>query len=273
MAKYVIGVDGGTESLRAGVFDATGRPLAFAASPYPTAYPHPSWAEQDPDHWWAALGNAVREAVAQSGVKPTDIAALSVDTTCCTVVALDASGRHLRPALLWMDMRSAVQAGEVAACGAPELRVNGGGAGPVSAEWMVPKARWLKQRERGVYDAAHWICEYQVSRLGGGLCGVGLVIGLCHLAVGLLSEVAHCQLAPMCDTTATIPSPPKQDYLNYHLTGEMVASVNNVAIRWHASDGWPEELLARLDMAELRGKWPQRVVKLGERIGNGLTER
>jgi len=136
--RYVIGVDGGTESLRAGVFDsATGKPLAFAASPYPTTYPHPSWAEQAPDHWWTALGAAVRDAVVQAGVSPSDIAAISVDTTCCTVVALDQSGTPLRPALLWMDMRSAKQAAEVAGCGAPELRVNGGGAGPVSAEWMV----------------------------------------------------------------------------------------------------------------------------------------
>jgi hypothetical protein len=49
----------------------------------------------------------------------------------------------------------------VAACGDAALAVNGGGAGPVSAEWMVPKALWLKQRERATYDAAAHICEYQ----------------------------------------------------------------------------------------------------------------
>ena len=83
------------------------------------------------------MGAAVRGALAQSGAAPGDIAALCVDTTCCTVVALDDTGEPLRPALLWMDMRSAAQAGEVAASGAPELRVNSDGAGPVSAEWMA----------------------------------------------------------------------------------------------------------------------------------------
>ena len=43
---YVIGVDGGTESIRAGVFDLSGRPIAFAATPYKTNFPHPAWAEQ-----------------------------------------------------------------------------------------------------------------------------------------------------------------------------------------------------------------------------------
>lgn len=41
-------------------------------------------------------------------------------------------------------MRSAGQAARVAACGDEALAVNGAGAGPVSAEWMVPKALWLK---------------------------------------------------------------------------------------------------------------------------------
>jgi len=35
------------------------------------------------------------------------------------------------------------------------------GAGPVSAEWMVPKALWLQQQEPAVFDAATHICEYQ----------------------------------------------------------------------------------------------------------------
>ena len=46
--RYVVGIDGGTESLRAAVFDLQGRPRAFAAAPYPTNFPQPSWAEQIP---------------------------------------------------------------------------------------------------------------------------------------------------------------------------------------------------------------------------------
>lgn len=224
--RYVIGVDGGTESIRAGVFDPrTGRPVAFAARPYETSYPQPGWAEQRPEDWWQALGGAVRDAVAAAGIDDPcgpQVAAMCVDTTCCTVVALGADGAPLRPALLWMDMRSARQAAAVAACGAPELRVNGGGLGPVSAEWMVPKSLWIKENEPRVYERAATICEYQ-------------------------------------------------DYLNWRLTGEMVASRNNVAIRWHCSDGPPRELLRRLGALELLDKWPRRVAELGERIGSGLT--
>src|SRR5262249_23247550 len=95
--RYVIGVDGGTESLRAGVFDLQGRLRGFASSPYSTIFPQPSWAEQNPDDWWRAIGWAVRQAVQEAKIRPDEVAALSVDTTCCSVVALDAAGGSPRP--------------------------------------------------------------------------------------------------------------------------------------------------------------------------------
>lgn len=103
----------------------------------------------------------MKEAVAKAGISPSEVTALAMDTTCCTVVALDGDGRALRPALLWMDMRSAPQAERIAASGDPALIVNGAGAGPVSAEWMIPKALWIKENEPEIYEKAKYICEYQ----------------------------------------------------------------------------------------------------------------
>lgn len=221
---YVIGVDGGTESLRAGVFDLSGRPMAMASSAYPTCFPRPGWAEQEPEEWWRALGLAVRDAVARSGVPAGAIAAIAVDTTCCSVVALDGGGRPLRPALIWMDVRAGEEAAAVLATGDPALILNSGGRGPVSAEWMIPKALWLARHEPEVFAAAATICEYQ-------------------------------------------------DFLNLRLTGRRVASLGNVAPRWHyrkRAGGWPLSLLASLDLEGLAAKWPQEVLPMGAAIG-GLT--
>jgi ribulokinase len=159
--SYLIGIDGGTESLRARVFDLAGRCLGNAAAPYGTRFSAGARAEQDPEDWWAAAGKALRGAVVEAGVAPSQILALSVDTTCCTVVALDAEGAALRPAILWMDMRAAREAAEVLATGDPALAVNGNGTGPVSAEWMIPKALWLARHEPKLFEAAATICEYQ----------------------------------------------------------------------------------------------------------------
>ena len=58
--RYVLGVDGGTGGIRAGLFEiATGAPVGFADTPYETRYPHPGWAEQDPRAWWAGMASSV----------------------------------------------------------------------------------------------------------------------------------------------------------------------------------------------------------------------
>ncbi|MCC6867895.1 MAG: hypothetical protein IT522_03650 [Burkholderiales bacterium] len=158
---YVIGIDGGTESLRAHVFDLTGTSRGSAKAEYRTSFPAPGCAEQDPRDWWAALAHAVRGAVREAGVAPEAIAALALDTTSATVVPVDAAGEPLRPALLWMDIRAAAEADAVLATGAAALELNCAGAGPVSAEWMIPKALWLKRHEREFYDRAARILEYQ----------------------------------------------------------------------------------------------------------------
>ena len=159
--RCFIGIDGGTEGIRAGVFDATGRALTFASTPYTTTFPQPAWAEQQPQDWWAALGYSVRKAVNEAGVTADDVAALCVDTTCCSVVALDDRNEPLRPALIWMDVRAQAEAQQVAATGDAALCVNSGGRGPVSAEWMIPKALWLRQHEPALFAAARTVCEYQ----------------------------------------------------------------------------------------------------------------
>ena len=64
-----------------------------------------------------------------------------------------------------------------------------------------------------------------------------------------------------------------QDYLNFHLTGKRVASINNVSVRWHYGPGWggwARSMVENLGMPELLKKWPDTVLRLGEEIG-GLT--
>ncbi len=58
--QILIGIDIGTTSTKAVVFDSQGSMLAEAHQEYPTAYPHPNWAEQNPDDWWRALVSVVR---------------------------------------------------------------------------------------------------------------------------------------------------------------------------------------------------------------------
>ena len=55
---FVLGIDAGTGSVRAGIFDVKGRPVVFSSKEYSTVYPSPGWAEQNPDEWWKSLVEA-----------------------------------------------------------------------------------------------------------------------------------------------------------------------------------------------------------------------
>ena len=154
---YLMGIDYGTESVRVGIFDREGTPLAFASQTHALKHPRPGWAEQDPEEWWNGLAKATQEAKEKSGVAAEEIVGLSVDATTCTVVAVDRQDRILRPAIMWMDVRAVDEARTIQETGDPALKYSG--YTNVSAEWMPSKALWLKEHERETYDSAEHICE------------------------------------------------------------------------------------------------------------------
>ena len=165
---YLLGIDFGTGGARVGIFDPEGTPLVFSERQYTLEHPRPGWAEQDPDEWWSSLVAAVKGAMEESSISPEDIAGISVDAMSSTVLAMDENGRHLRPAIMWMDVRSSEQADRIAGTGSNALKYNGYGA--VSAEWGLPKALWIKENEPEVYREARHICDcgdWLIHRLTG----------------------------------------------------------------------------------------------------------
>ncbi|WP_066644383.1 FGGY-family carbohydrate kinase [Christensenella timonensis] len=155
--EYVLGIDMGTSSVKAGLFTLTGTPIAFADATYPLYTPRSGWAEQKTDEWWNAICKATRKLVDKSGVSPSAIMGMSVDTTCCTMLFLDRDRQPLRPAVMWMDVRASKQAKEITATGDPMLKYNG--YGNVSAECMPAKVLWIKQNEPEVWEKTGYICE------------------------------------------------------------------------------------------------------------------
>lgn len=151
-----LGLDVGTQSLRAALVDVRGQTLAFGVASIDTVYPRPTWAEQSPTQWWQAAAAATRDALRIANRSAEEITALGLDCTACTVVACAEDGRPLRPALLWMDQRAAAEAEAVSQTQDPILRYV---SGRVSPEWMLPKALWLKTHEPDNYGRADRIVE------------------------------------------------------------------------------------------------------------------
>ena len=88
--SYVIGVDVGSQSLKAVLVDEQGSMIAKASSSYGISYPSSGWAEQDPADWERALAESVRELRAKAGVGRADVRMLALACQVDGLVALGA---------------------------------------------------------------------------------------------------------------------------------------------------------------------------------------
>lgn len=105
MSEHLLAIDNGTQSLRAIIYDLQGNLIAKARVPFtPYFSEHPGWAEQDPEVYWGALVDACQQ-LWQQGVDRSAIKGVCVTTQRGTVINLDADGKVLRPAILWLDKR------------------------------------------------------------------------------------------------------------------------------------------------------------------------
>ncbi|HEY1452527.1 MAG TPA: FGGY-family carbohydrate kinase, partial [Roseiarcus sp.] len=161
MNKAYIGVDVGTLSARAGVFDSAGRLIASARRPIAIWRDPGEIVEQSSEDIWLAATSAVREAVEASGLPPDAIAGMGFDATC-SLVALDRDARPLsvnptgapeRDVIVWMDHRAAADADRINAGGQEALRYVGG---RISPEMHAPKLAWLaRHKPETIAKAGH----------------------------------------------------------------------------------------------------------------------
>lgn len=179
---FVIGIDVGTGSARAGVFDLRGRMAGTAAFPIRIWRPQADFVEQSSEDIWRAVSRAVKAALRESGVRPGDVLGLSFDATC-SLVAVDGEGRpvSLSPTgednqniIVWMDHRAAEQAHRLTRQAHPVIRYLGG---TVSPEHQIPKLMWVKKhlpksfaRAARFFDLPDWLCYRATGRDIRSLC-------------------------------------------------------------------------------------------------------
>ncbi|SEQ35006.1 FGGY-family carbohydrate kinase [Microlunatus flavus] len=166
----LLAIDLGTEGARVGAFTVDGEPLGSVHRGYRTTYPRPGWAEQDPEEWWSAVVDATRTLLAEPrSAAAGPVVALACATTASTVAVLDADGRPLRPAILWMDSRAWAQSAATTAL-LDEHPVLAWSGGSDAAEWLLPKAVWVAEHEPDVFARAGRVVEaidYLTFRLTG----------------------------------------------------------------------------------------------------------
>ena len=106
MGKLLLGIDIGTSACKVAVFDEDGTVLAQANKDYRVYYPESGWAEQDPEEWWSAICEGIKEILADKKVSADEICGIGVDGQSWSAIPVDRDGNVLDRTPIWMDTRA-----------------------------------------------------------------------------------------------------------------------------------------------------------------------
>jgi xylulokinase len=146
MEPLLLGIDVGTSSVKAVLLDQRGVLHASAQAEYPLHHIRPAWVEQNPEDWWRGTCAAVREALAKVPHGAERVLGLAISCQAPTLLALDRTGRPLRPAMIWMDRRAEAETVRLAEqIGADEIyRITGNRP---DAFYLAARLLWLRNHE------------------------------------------------------------------------------------------------------------------------------
>ncbi len=149
--RHLIGIDIGTSGIKTIIVDEGGGLAARAFAEIPLHTPRPNWAEQDPEDWWRAALNTVREAMDASGVAADSIAGIGLSGQMHSSVLLDEHDEVLRPSILWCDTRTTEQCRRITEQAGEENLVRWV-SNPALEGFTAPKLIWVRDHEPQVYD-------------------------------------------------------------------------------------------------------------------------
>lgn len=208
--EYLIGIDVGTTSVKAGLFTTDGELISRTATPYPTEHPQPTCVEQDPTQWVDALLAALRsfEPVVGRGV----VKSIGVTSQVNTHIFCDHQMNVLHPAIVWKDGRAATQAQAIDSRISDDQRMQWWGAPmPVDASHVLSRMKWMEETHPALWEqTAHVLLpkDFCIWQLTGELTtdpwsNIGLVNSELNYVAPLLALVdnAPSVLPPISNMT------------------------------------------------------------------------
>lgn len=127
-----------------------GKVIQTVSKDYPVDYPKPGWAEQNPEDWWNAASEGVREILAITGIEATDIQSIGLAGQMHGLVLLDSGSKVLMPALLWCDQRTKEECDYITETLGRNLSEYTGNKALTG--FTAPKVLWVKRNRPEVYE-------------------------------------------------------------------------------------------------------------------------
>ncbi len=237
-----VGIDVGTGSARAGVFDARGELLGSATKAIQTWKPQGDFVEQSSDDIWDICCEVVRSAIEEAGISVDEVKGIGFDATCSLValgsqgepVTVSPTGNDKQNVIVWMDHRAIEQTERINASNHDVLKYVGG---VISPEMQSPKLLWLKENLPDSWQRAAKFFD---------------------LPDFLTFKATGSETRSLCSTVC------KWTYLGHEKDGDELG-------RWDDSF-WREIGLEQI-VDENYTRIGTQIRPMGEAIGNGLTEQ
>ena len=142
--NYYIGIDLGTSAVKLLMVDDAGAIVKSTSREYPLYFPHPGWSEQNPEDWWNAVQDGLKELT--EGIDAGNIAGIGCGGQMHGLVILDRDDRVIRPAILWNDGRTAQEVDYLNNVIGKE-KLSALTANIAFAGFTAPKLLWVKKNE------------------------------------------------------------------------------------------------------------------------------
>lgn len=160
MTSYLLGIDIGTTATKGVILHPEEGLVASAETTATLHSPHISWAEANPEEWWANVGKVTRQCLSQAGIENQEVAAVGVSGMVPTLILMDEKGNAVRPSIQQNDARAFQEIKDFRerANEADILKRTGN---PITQQSIGPKVLWLLRHEpEAVKRTAHLMGSY-----------------------------------------------------------------------------------------------------------------
>ena len=155
MKQYVIALDQGTTSSRCILFDREQNIVGVAQREFTQIYPKPGWVEHDPMEIWSSQSSVLTEVLAQTGIAPTEVAAIGITNQRETTIIWDkATGRPIYNAIVWQCRRTASLCEELKAEEAFSSYIKEHTGLLIDAYFSATKLKWILDHVEGARERA-----------------------------------------------------------------------------------------------------------------------
>ena len=151
MRDAVLGIDIGTSSTKAILFDVSGAEVATASQNYGFLTPQPGWVEEDPEAVWQALVRVLQDIMSRAG--DYRILSLALAAQAGSVIPALENGDPAYPMITWLDGRSSDVVNRWQADGTADRIRQLSGWHPYPG-LPLPSIAWLKEHRPDVQSRA-----------------------------------------------------------------------------------------------------------------------